>query len=57
VSESIKCPVCKSDVSSDGHVIFRQSEEFSALETLRRQIPELRKRIETLEAASGAPKS
>jgi len=55
MSERIKCPVCKSEVSSDGLVILRQSKEFAALERLRREIPELRKKIEALEKAAGAP--
>jgi len=54
MSERIKCPVCRCEISSDGRVIFRQSKEFAALENLRHQIPELHKRIETLEQASGS---
>lgn len=54
MSEPITCPVCQSKISSDGLVIFRQSKEFAALESLRREIPELRKKIEALEKASGS---
>jgi len=57
MSEPITCPVCRCKISSDGLVIFRQSKEFAALEKLRREIPELRTKIEALEKASGAPKS
>jgi hypothetical protein len=52
MSDRIKCPVCRCEISGDGRVIFRQSKEFIALENLRRQIPELRKKIEALERAS-----
>jgi len=57
MSERIKCPVCRCEISGDGRVIFRQSKEFTALENLRRQIPELRKKIEALERASGSRES
>ena len=54
MSEPITCPVCRCKISSDGLVIFQQSKEFAALESLRRKIPELRKKIEALEKASGS---
>jgi len=57
MSEPITCPACRCKVSSDGVVIFRESKEFAALERLRREIPELRKKIEALEKASGSGES
>ena len=50
------CPVCRCEISADGREVFRYSKEFSALENLRAQIPELRKKIEALERATGAAK-
>lgn len=53
MSQPIKCPVCESSISSDGRTIYKHSEKVKSLESLRRQIPELRKRIEALEQGAG----